>query len=65
MMQCLICLVCWPMLFCYEGNKDLEHWCTVCGKKLTHTPHGSGVVQVVAQENAAVWEQSKYEQRAE
>jgi hypothetical protein len=47
MIKCLICLVCWPMLFCYEGNKDVNHHCTVCKQQLTHQPHNS-VVQVVA-----------------
>lgn len=40
-MQCLICLVCWPMLFCYESNKHLDHICSVCKRQLTHRPHGS------------------------
>lgn len=63
MMKCLICLVCWPMLFCYEGNKDTDHHCSVCKRKLTHQPNGTGMVSVVAETNPQPeLVPSKYEQ---
>jgi hypothetical protein len=50
MTKCLICLVCWPILCCYEGKKDVDQHCSICRKKLTHQPSG-GMVQVVADPN--------------
>lgn len=56
MMQCLICLVCWPLLFCYTTDKDIIHMCKLCKRQLTVKRHGSNEVTVVA---SARQEQSK------
>ncbi|OQO14671.1 hypothetical protein B0A48_00052 [Cryoendolithus antarcticus] len=52
MTQCLICLVCWPLLFCYESDKDLNHHCSVCRRILTHQGSKGGPVQVMAKPQA-------------
>lgn len=50
MIQCLICLVCWPMLCCYQPDEDIDHYCAVCKARLTHKPHGGPVAVVASQQ---------------
>lgn len=56
MTELLICLVCCPLLLCYDSDKDIIHVCKSCKRQLTVKRFGSNEVTVVA---SARQEQSK------
>lgn len=52
------------MLFCYESDKDIDHYCSVptCKRKLTHQPHGGRPQAVPVAQGQSRLVASQYEQ---
>lgn len=62
LIQCLICLVCCPLLLCYRPDEHTNHHCSLCGRQLTHQPHGGQVTVVATPRREPVVVPSQFEQ---